>query len=377
MSHIGLGGFRLPFGHGQTRKAIKEKIVPKAQAFSPAQTFSPAGRPVASAVGGGTIFQGSTGRQFTAPIAPKTAIEKYLQPAQISPISSGAPSGGGVQTQAPTTTDGGGITAPSLESFQQPLPEQSSIDFDAMIAPALEGLESAIAPLQAGTEETVRGIEATRGTQVARTQAEFGAQERGLERARGRQEQLGESAASEARRQFAEFQQGVGARYGRRTSTGQAAAEIGATQTFRNIANIRQQVSEAMLQLDDKLQQVREIGRISVQEIEDSSRQQTSQARNQLQLQMADIRRQKGELMGRKAELASQAIQIYQNTVNQIQAQNAAFRQNIFLQQMNAENQLKLAQQKATRVVSSFTPFGFTNVKPGESLFRTNKKTGE
>ena len=360
MAHLGIGPLRLPFGHGQTREAIKRKIVPQAQAFSPAQTFSPAGRPVASSVTGGTVFQTGGGRQFTTPIAPQSAIQRYLSPTpstitggdgQAAPAVAAPTSGAQTGQQAAPSTD-------NISNLLQPVPEQQGVDFDALIAPAIEGLEAAIAPLTAGTEETVRGIEAGRTTQVARTQADIGGQVTGLERAKGKQEQVAESAADEARRQASQLMQGISSRYGRRGSAGIAASEILGSQAMRNIANIRQGLSDAMLQLDDKIQQVKEIGRIQVQDTEDRTRSSIAEARNRLDLQLADIRRQKGELQSNKAQLAVQAMQIFQNTVNNVNAQNAAFKQNLFVKQQQAENNLRLAMQKAQRVASQVPNLG-------------------
>ena len=165
--------------------------------------------------------------------------------------------------------------------------------------------------------------------------------------------QRGESAADEARRQYSEISQGLQSRYGSTTGTGKFSNEILGGQTLRNIANVRQQVSSALVQIDDKIQQVQEIGRIAIQDIEDKTRSQVQQARDNLELQLADIRRQKGELQSRKAELASNAMQIYQNTVNQVNAQNSQFLQGLYMQQQSATQQLEMAKQKASSITSS------------------------
>lgn len=281
----------------------------------------------------------------------------------------GAASGGAVGAA------GGSQPSLNLQGVLEQAPGQPSIDFDSLIAPALQALDSSIAPLQQQSEANIQGIEADKTKLISRAQADLGKQETSLESARTRQNQEGESAANEARRQFSEIQQGLQARYGGTTGTGAFASEIAGRQTMQNIGQIRQGLSNAMMEIDNKLSQVREIATIQIQDIEDQSRGLISQEKARLEQSLADIRRQKGELQGRKAELAMQAMQIYQNTVNEINARNAQFKQQLFVQQQQAENQLRLAQQRAQQVSESYSLY---NLSQGNQMtpVRVGNKTG-
>lgn len=237
-------------------------------------------------------------------------------------------------------------------------PAQPEINFDALIAPALAGLDAAIAPLTQSTENRVSEFQQGANTAIEGSRANIAAQESTLGQSKTKAQQSGQSAVDEARRQYAEMSQGLQSRYGGTTGTGKFANELLGSQTLRNIADVRQNVQNAMVQLDDRIAQVKEIGRIAEQDIQDKTRSSIQQARDNLELQLADIRRQKGELQSRKAELAMNAMQIYQNTVNQVNAQNAQFLQNLYMQQQQAQQQLQLAQQKAQQIVSSAPDYG-------------------
>lgn len=257
-----------------------------------------------------------------------------------------ASSGGGVPAQQQGTIN----NAPQI-----PQPAQPSIDFDALIAPALQGLEQAIGPLNQGYQDNVTSINSAKANQIASTNSSIKGQVDTLGQAKTTQEQQAANAADEARRQYSEIQQGLQARYGGTTGTGAFATELAGRQTLQNMGQTRQQLSNAVLAIDQKKQQVEEVGRIALQDIEDKARDALSQAKNQLDTAIANIRRQQGELQSRKAELAANAIQIYQNTVSQINAQNAAFKQNIYLAQLQAGQKLDSALQTAQSSTQSFT----------------------
>jgi len=280
------------------------------------------------------------------------------------------------------STTGGGYAVPSGGAPQQQssapmesVPEQPSIDFDALIRPALEALDAYVTPLQSGFAQFQTQTEGERSRDVQRLGVEQKQQESDIETARTRQQRIGESAADEARRQFSEIQQGIQGLYGGTTGTGAFASELAGRDTMKNISNIRQGISEAMGELDNKLFQVREVGKITLQDIEDKARDRIAQAKNQLELNLADIRRQKGELQARKAELAMNAMQTYQQTVNEVNARNTAFKQQVYLQQQQAEQALQAAMNKGRQAVQSYE---FKTYNPAqETPVAYNKTTGE
>ena len=78
------------------------------------------------------------------------------------------------------------------------------------------------------------------------------------------------------------------------------------------------------------------------------------QTKEQLTNQIADIRRQQGVLQADKARMTAESIQNYQAQVNQYKSGQQDFVRNLFVQQTNAENQLKQAMQKAQSTAESF-----------------------
>ncbi len=286
---------------------------------------------------------------------PTTSFGQLNQPSNQLTSGGGQQGGGGSGQQDGGQLQGGTQPSSDLSSLFTPQPQAPQIDFDAMIAPAISGLESAIGPLQQGTASDIQSLESQRQATTSRIGLETTGQEAQIGKLKEQQSALGESAADRARRAYAEIQQGLQARYGRSTGTGAFAADLSGRETLRNLADIHGQVSQAIAGLDDKFIQVREVGRIQTQEIENQTRDLISKAKNNLELQLAEIRRQKGELQGRKAELASQSIQLYQNTVQQVNSQNATFKQNLFLSMQDAENKIRLKMQEGQKALDSFT----------------------
>lgn len=276
----------------------------------------------------------------------------------VSTSSGGQNTGGGAPAAAaPAASQGGGGGQPPM----QQAPAQPSIDFDALIRPALDALSAYEPTLQNNYDTNVNNINSASQTQMAGNKANIDAQSATLNQAKGSQTDLATSAADEARRQYSEIQQGLQARYGGTSGTGAFAGELVGRQTQQNIGKIRQGLSDAMLQIDNKLQQVQEVGRVAQLDIQDRTSQQIAQAKQQLDASLQDIRNQKGALMAHKAELAANAVQVYQQAVNNTNAQNTAFLQNLYLQQKQAEQSLQTAQQKAQGIAGSYTPTDFSS----------------
>ena len=306
-----------------------------------------------------------------------TNLQQAIQAGQgqVLGASTGSSGSGGDSRLAELAKTGRNpVQESEYQSLLQQAPQQPQIDFDALIRPALESLDAYISPLQQEAQGTIQGIESQKSSQLAKSQADIAAQTGTLEGARTSQQGLAENAADEARRQYAEIQQGLQSRYGGTTGTGQFASEIAGRQTLQNIGKIREGLSQAMLEIDNKRQQVQEIGRISAIDIEDKARDQINQAKSNLDLQLADIRRQKGELQSRKAEMAAQAMQVYQQQVNQVNAQNAAFKQSLYQQQLAAENQLKEAASRAKQTAESFSLYNFSDISGQNTPVRVGNR---
>lgn len=266
--------------------------------------------------------------------------------------------GSGGQVLGASTYSGG--AAPSNQQAgpapEIPQPGAPSIDFDALIAPALAGLDAAIAPLQQSNAADIAGINTNAQQARDTTNQSITAQTNTIGQAQNTQKQYETSASDAARRQYSEIQQGLQSRYGGTTGTGAFAAEQAGTQTLRSMADIKTNAANAQAQLSDKLQQVQEVGRTALAHIESDLQDQIAKAKSNLEMSLADIRNQKGQLMARKAELAANAVQLYQQTVNQVNTANAQFKQQLYSQQQAAQQNLELALQKASGIAQAATP---------------------
>lgn len=282
--------------------------------------------------------------------APNYTSAATKKPAYAPPPVSGNATVGG------NTGSGSVLGANTSSAPMQSAPQQASIDYDALIRPALDALDSAIAPLQQGYQDTVSGITKNQETQKAQTNQSIGQQTGVVNQAKTTQQQYEESASDAARRQFSEIQQGLQARYGGTTGTGAFTSELAGSQTLRSLADIKTNAANAQRALDEKNQQIQEIGRIQLQDIDNQTQDQIAKAKNQLDLSLADIRNQKGQLLARKAELAANAMQQYQDAVNKVNENNTAFKQQLYLQQQQAQQSLAAAMEKASAISQAATP---------------------
>ena len=337
-------------------------LVPKPKP-TPVPTPKPPARPRSEPIAPGVD------RSYVPPVRTGSNIipNSYLStlPQNRSLGGSGGSSGGGQPFQMP--------------QFQQP--EQPSIDFDALIRPAIDALEGTIPTLQQGFSEYQTGQEANRNTLLGQNTQQINEQTGILERGKVQQGQAGESAVDEARRQFSEIQQGLQARYGGTTGTGAFASEIAGRETLGNISGIRTNVSNIMQGIDDKLVQVKEVGRLAADDINNKTQDRISQAKQNLDLQIGDIRKQQGMLQAQKAQMAAESIQQYQNSVNQFKMQQQQFLQDLYGKQYQAELELKSAQAKAKQIGSSFSVQDLTGLAkqftPAGLQFSATGKLGQ
>lgn len=226
-------------------------------------------------------------------------------------------------------------------------------DNSALFQPILDSLDQLSTILDQNTQNRIGEFQQGANTDTQSAQQSFAQQQKTLDASGQQAMQRGESAADEARRQYAEIAQGQQARYGGSTGTGRFANEILGSQTTKNISQIRQQVSDFMFEIDTKKQQIEEIGRIALQDIQDKTKASIQQAQDNLQVNLNSIRQQKGELQAKKAQLAAEAVQTYQAQVQQVNANNTQFLQQLFMQQQSAKQQLQAARAKAQAVADN------------------------
>lgn len=268
----------------------------------------------------------------------------------------------------------GGVGAGIMNGqYDQALPQQPNLDFDAMIAPALQALDQSIAPAQEQYQGNVGQIEAGRQRGITQTQSALdqAIAAAGLQKTQNQQNT--EGAVNEQRRGLSEVQKGLQARYGGTSGTGAFASELAGSRTLGNIAQIRQNFTNAATGIDNKLQEVRQTATMALQDAEDQANQQKLSAKSQLDQTLNQIRLAKGELQGRKAELASQAVQYYQQQLSQVQAANTQFKQNFALQLASAEQKLNSAKTSIAEKASALKIFNTAD----KNTVIFNPKTGD
>lgn len=268
----------------------------------------------------------------------------------------GASTGG---VSAPVGNNSAGVisNAPQIAT-----PEQPNIDFDALIAPALAGLDAAESAARGSSSADVQSIESSRTSGIARTNQSISAQQGILDQTATKQNQNATNAEDQARRQYAEIQQGLQSRYGGTTGTGAFAGELAGRQTLQNIGQIKQGLSNVIQEIGTKKQQVEEVGRIALEDIEMNARDSLVKEKSNLETALAQIRSEKGQLQMWKAQKAAEAIQNYQSSVNQINANNTAFKQQLYVQQLTAQQKLDSALARGQEVAKSISMQDLTSL---------------
>lgn len=229
-------------------------------------------------------------------------------------------------------------------------------DFNALIAPAIEGYNNYISTLQGQLPDTLSSIDKSLANQTDTINSSVKQQQQTVDTAKQAQQASQENAANEAKRIYSEIQQGLQSRYGGTTGTGAFATEIAGGQTARDVSNIRTTGAQLIKQLDDKSLQIQEVGRLALQDAQQSAEQQKLDAKNKLEQQIADIRSKIGETQANKATLYANAYQNYQDYVRQVDASNTAFQQNLYQQQLATQQQIENAKTHLSSIAATATP---------------------
>ena len=350
----GKAGFNLP---GNTSgKLIKYGKAQDAKNKSKSMTFGTSGgkaypygkAPVKKDLSKGAV-KGATTTKKAPFIGPMEKPAGYQMSSGLQNLSSQGGFGG----------SGGSMEQPMQQQQDmgapyEAMPEQGGVNFDAIINPVLDGLKQSESDAQSLYGQQEGDVTAQKQTSLNRLAQTQQTQRGILEGSATRQQQEGESAADEARRQFAEVQQGLQGQYGGTTGTGAFAAELAGRDTLGRIANIRQGVSSALQDIDDKKVQIEELGRIAAEDIDNEARQTLTDAREELNSTLSSIRGQRGELASRKAEMAMNAMQNFRALKAEVEARNASFKQNLYLRQQDAAAKLADAEGRARSIAESF-----------------------
>ena len=310
-----------------------------------------------------SLVGGGTAGQFQGPLLPNQD-EKVFRQTGRTVINNPAPSGGGGGGGGGGgSSDGGGNNNPPQESA----PSKPTIDF-TFINKAISDLDAEVGRAEGLFSEQQNNIEAEQTSELARQEQTTQGLQTTLGKNKVTQQNLAGTAKDEARRAFSEIQQGLQARFGGTTGTGAFATELAGREALGNVSQINQTLVDNIGAIDDKLVQVEEFGKIALEEIRNETQNRISDARANLNQNLSAIRAQKGAFQSQKAQLANQALQIFQDTVNQVNARNTQFQQQLFLQQQSAKQSLSAIRQRAQTAVEKNTDKAFSSGNQGTNV---------
>lgn len=211
--------------------------------------------------------------------------------------------------------------------------------YEGMYDSATKALTDYATSLQSDQPTMESDIQAGAETQrkTVRQQKEAGIGKIGTQRESATR--ASESAVAEARRVAAEQMQGLQARFGSSTGTGGFTGEILGRETARNIAGERGALQGRMGELDVAERDLITQADNQIFQIDTQANQAVNESRRQLRDQLAQINMKKGELEADKASRRIQALQNYQLTLRQIEAQKEQAQQAVKadMEKMNRE----------------------------------------
>lgn len=282
------------------------------------------------------------------------------QPAGQVRGTSTAPTGGGGQAAPP----GGGM--PTEPTPSQPSEADLLAQLQARIQPALNELAAEETRAKASSEEIIKSIQSTGEAARGKVTTQEKAGETEVARQRRETETTGESAISEARRGFSEIQRGLMSRFGAGVSTGLGAISHLGAETMRNIANIRTGMQESMTRINERANEIKDIAAQGIREADAWVEQQVAGARSELNEILSAIGREKTALQSQKYQWVQDALNRYRDTVEGINARNAAFKQDVYKLQMDIDARAKQAAQNIAASAAQIEKF---TVQPGQTAF--------
>ena len=377
----------------------------------PVPTPNPSGSPYPSTkqwdiVGGAYTDQPSWDVARTQPSTAEAPFPYIApSPSQTQPTSSGGGGGGGGGSAGAIPADrykGWDPAAAQADweatggpAMEQAAPEPQ-IDWNAIYAPAIAAYQNLMDVTQNQLPGMLQQITGETGEQVGGLQRELAtrtgdyAGQRtkatgAAETFAGEQRGEAKSAIAEARRQAAELQQGIQARYGGTTGTGRFVSELLGQEAMRGIGKTRQGLQQVLaksnIALRDTLGQIdRAVSQLQtnvagqIADIESRATNLKQQARDTLNQRIAEIGTKVGEAETAKAQARMSEVLNYQDYVRQVNERNATFKQNLYVQARQGQLALtKLASQaKKTYQVSlpggqQISPLNFQRIIGGIS----------
>ena len=307
---------------------------------------------------------------------PQISSQPAPQPQPTSQPSGGGSSGPDLSNPAKMTDYARQMGYDSWEQYrnavQEQAPAQQNIDYNAIFAPAFDAINQQEQAMRGGYAADEASVE--QGTaerkQGLMTEQENRLQDFGNQRTEATQQT--ESVVEAARRQAAEILQGIQARYGGTTGTGRFQSEILGSQATKNIATQQAALQNTMGKIGQAENNLKtEVTNLINQE---DQRLETAkmQLRSQLQQSLADIGKEKGRLESEKAQMRINNLNQYQQLLAQVNARNAQFKQQLFMQAQEAQTQLDQLRQRAQtsyKVPTTFDPASLQKFNVGDTPY--------
>lgn len=287
---------------------------------------------------------GVPNQQVFGPPAPPSVLGASTQNVQPT---------GGTQTSGGQQTPGGGYSAGYKGPATQTNPQAPDTSvFDQIINPVIQNFESLIGQQQTASQNQIGGLNAQRQNELDQSTADTTAQTQGLNTQTTNQTNQANNAIEEAKRMYSEMSQGIEARYGTTTNTGGFLTEQLGQQTGRNIATLHQGLTSALQDIGDKMSQVKATGELAIRGINTQFDTAIQTEQDNLQKYITQIRGNEAMLQSNKAQMAAQAIQKYQDTVNNLNAQREQQSNAYAIAAMNAQTQLQIYGQRGQAMLT-------------------------
>lgn len=331
-----------------------------------------------NAQGGSNLFGGQTSQPKAASYTPVLgASTSNAQsntpygpaiPAGFNP-NAGSYSGG---ASSGYNVSSGGGTPPMVSSGVQ---GSSSLgQFDGIINDALSTLDQGNGVAQSAYDSQVAGINSQIGKQQGQAETDLNSTNQKLDQQGNEVKQGSANAVNEARRGYSEMAQGIQSKFGGSTGLGGFSESILGAQTQRNVAGFQQQLASSMQKIGDTKIQVKLLHDQLLQDLDTQKQANLADAKAKFDNTLQQIRQSKSALQAQKADWTRQAISEYQAAANRANELDTQFKQDLYQQQIAAQQKLDAAasaqQQKAQSLQLVYA-------KPNTQVGVFNPQTGQ
>lgn len=269
------------------------------------------------------------------------------QPTNYFPLTS-APTAAPKSATAPINNGGGGssIQQPSIPSID-PLMNEVNNSFSQRMS-RLDNISSILrgqvpsliseADQQFGAQKSTLDASKAAGTrQIAQAETDAGARK--------------EDAITAARRQYNDLIRGGIQRFGGASTAGQAFSEIAATESQRQFGDVRNQYEGAMQKITEQKTGLEErygSALLQLQAVRDNA---INNAKRQLDQQLMEIERMKGEAEDAKSQKRLAILQDYRQNIFDVNQQITQYK-------MSLDQEFQSGQQELTAAEQAFSQYG-------------------